>query len=117
MNFVLDASVTLAWAFEDEGGEYAQEVLARLETDDLEQALIQAQASLAISEAQLCQAAVSSVSLGVLLAEGAAIWRSEAIPRSTQMVAGGSAQWYALLLEHLARSDRKSTHSGRRETL
>ena len=31
MNFVLDASVTLAWAFEDEGGEYAREVLARLE--------------------------------------------------------------------------------------
>lgn len=27
MNFVLDASVTLAWAFEDEGGEYAAGVL------------------------------------------------------------------------------------------
>ena len=30
MNFVLDASVTLAWAFEDEGGVYAREVLRRL---------------------------------------------------------------------------------------
>ena len=30
MNFVLDASVTLAWAFEDEGGEYARDVLAKL---------------------------------------------------------------------------------------
>ena len=34
MNFVLDASVTLAWAFEDEGGEYALGVLARLETEE-----------------------------------------------------------------------------------
>ena len=34
MNFVLDASVTLAWAFEDEGGEYAREVLARLEREE-----------------------------------------------------------------------------------
>lgn len=34
MNFVLDASVTLAWAFEDEGGEFAREVLARLETEE-----------------------------------------------------------------------------------
>ena len=34
MNFVLDASVTLAWAFEDEGGEYARDVLARLETEE-----------------------------------------------------------------------------------
>lgn len=30
MNFVLDASVTLAWAFEDEGGEYADGVLESL---------------------------------------------------------------------------------------
>lgn len=34
MNFVLDASVTLAWAFEDEGGDYARAVLARLERDE-----------------------------------------------------------------------------------
>jgi len=34
VNFVLDASVTLAWAFEDEGGEYARDVLARLETEE-----------------------------------------------------------------------------------
>ena len=34
MNFVLDASVTLAWAFEDEGGEYARDALARLEAEE-----------------------------------------------------------------------------------
>jgi predicted nucleic acid-binding protein len=34
MNFVLDASVTLAWAFEGEGGEYARDVLARLEREE-----------------------------------------------------------------------------------
>jgi len=34
MNFVLDASVTLAWAFEDEGGEYARAVLTRLRTGE-----------------------------------------------------------------------------------
>lgn len=34
MNFVLDASVTLAWAFEDEGGEYARDVLMRLEREE-----------------------------------------------------------------------------------
>jgi len=34
VNFVLDASVTLAWAFEDEGGEYARSVLARLESEE-----------------------------------------------------------------------------------
>lgn len=30
MNFVLDASVALAWCFEDEGGDYATRVLAAL---------------------------------------------------------------------------------------
>ena len=30
MNFVLDASVALAWCFEDEGGDYAINVLKRL---------------------------------------------------------------------------------------
>ncbi len=34
MNFVLDASVTLAWAFEDEGGKYARHVLGRLEREE-----------------------------------------------------------------------------------
>lgn len=34
MSFVLDASVTLAWAFEDEGGEYARDVLATLKTEE-----------------------------------------------------------------------------------
>ena len=32
MNAVLDASVTLAWAFADEGGEYSEEVLQALAT-------------------------------------------------------------------------------------
>lgn len=34
MNFVLDASVTLAWAFEDEGGAVAHGVLARLREEE-----------------------------------------------------------------------------------
>lgn len=34
MTFVLDASVTLAWAFEDEGGEYADAVLKSLGDDE-----------------------------------------------------------------------------------
>ncbi|TFH66362.1 MAG: PIN domain-containing protein [Gemmatimonadales bacterium] len=34
MTFVLDASVTLAWAFEDEGGEYADAVLKSLRDDE-----------------------------------------------------------------------------------
>ena len=34
MNFVLDASVAMAWAFEDEGGDYARNVLARLEREE-----------------------------------------------------------------------------------
>lgn len=34
MNFVLDASVTLAWCFEDEGGEYALRVLEALQASE-----------------------------------------------------------------------------------
>lgn len=34
MNFVLDASVTLAWCFEDEGGAYAEAVLGALRTSE-----------------------------------------------------------------------------------
>ncbi|NJD18244.1 MAG: type II toxin-antitoxin system VapC family toxin [Gemmatimonadetes bacterium] len=34
MNFVLDASVTLAWCFEDEGGDYALRVLDALRTSE-----------------------------------------------------------------------------------
>lgn len=34
MNFVLDASVALAWCFEDEGGEYALGVLESLRTSE-----------------------------------------------------------------------------------
>jgi predicted nucleic acid-binding protein len=34
MNFVLDASVTLAWAFEDQGGAAAHGVLARLRSEE-----------------------------------------------------------------------------------
>jgi predicted nucleic acid-binding protein len=34
VNFVLDASVTLAWCFEDEGGEYAVRVLEALRSSE-----------------------------------------------------------------------------------
>jgi predicted nucleic acid-binding protein len=34
MNFVLDASVTLSWCFEDEGGDYAPAVLEALRTSE-----------------------------------------------------------------------------------
>jgi len=34
VNFVLDASVTLAWCFEDEGGEYALRVLETLRASE-----------------------------------------------------------------------------------
>lgn len=34
MNFVLDASVTLSWCFEDEGGDYAIEVLEALRSSE-----------------------------------------------------------------------------------
>jgi predicted nucleic acid-binding protein len=34
MNFVLDASVTLAWCFEDEGGDYAVAVLDALRSSE-----------------------------------------------------------------------------------
>ena len=34
MNFVLDASVALAWCFEDEGGDYATGVLNELRTSE-----------------------------------------------------------------------------------
>ena len=34
MNFVLDASVALAWCFEDEGGDYALQVLDALRTEE-----------------------------------------------------------------------------------
>lgn len=34
MSFVLDASVALAWCFEDEGGAYAPEVLAMLRVEE-----------------------------------------------------------------------------------
>jgi len=34
VNFVLDASVTLAWCFEDEGGDYAVEVLEALRASE-----------------------------------------------------------------------------------
>ena len=34
MNFVLDASVALSWCFEDEGGEYADDVLESLRASE-----------------------------------------------------------------------------------
>jgi 8-oxo-dGTP pyrophosphatase MutT (NUDIX family) len=59
-------------------------------------------AIIAVSEAQLCQAAARPVPLEDLLVGGATIWESGTIPRSAGLVPGGSAQWYALLLDHLS---------------
>ena len=63
-------------------------------------------AILAMSEAQLRQAAAHPTPLADLLAGGATIWESEAIPRSTRLTPGGSAQWYAALLDHLTGGQR-----------
>jgi 8-oxo-dGTP pyrophosphatase MutT (NUDIX family) len=59
-------------------------------------------AILAVSAVQLRQAAIRSVTLDDLLVGGATIWQSETIPRSAWMAPGGSAQWYARLLDHLS---------------
>ena len=48
------------------------------------------------------QSAAGPVPLRDLLAGGATIWESEAIPRSANLIPGGSAEWYAVLLDHLA---------------
>ena len=58
-------------------------------------------AVLALSEAQLLQAAVRPVLLSDLMAGGAILWESEAIPRAARLIPGGSAQWYAVLLNDL----------------
>jgi 8-oxo-dGTP pyrophosphatase MutT (NUDIX family) len=63
-------------------------------------------AILAVSEAQLRRAAAHPMPLADLLAGGATIWESETIPRSTRLTPGGSAQWYAALLDHLSGSQR-----------
>ena len=63
-------------------------------------------AILALSEAQVLQTATRPAPLGELLAGGATIWGSEEIPRSTYMISGGSAQWYAVLLDHLSGGQR-----------
>lgn len=57
-------------------------------------------AILALTKAQLRRAAVHPISLADLLAEGATLWESEPLSRSTLMAPGGSAQWYAALLAH-----------------
>jgi 8-oxo-dGTP pyrophosphatase MutT (NUDIX family) len=59
-------------------------------------------AILAVSEAQLRQTAGRPVTLDDLLAGGATLWESETIPRSVWLSPGGSAQWYATLLDHLS---------------
>jgi hypothetical protein len=61
-------------------------------------------AILAVSEAQLRQAVTHPVPLVDLLIGAATIWESETIPRSTRLAPGGSAQWYAALLDHLSGS-------------
>ena len=58
-------------------------------------------AILALSEAQLRETAAHPISLADLLAGGAAIWPAKAISHSTQLLPGGSAQWYTVLLDHL----------------
>lgn len=57
-------------------------------------------AIIALTESQLCLATAQPVPLADLLADGAAIWESEPIPRATLLEPGGTAQWYAALLLH-----------------
>jgi len=56
-------------------------------------------ALLALSEAQLRQAAVHPISLGTLLKGGARIWTSSPIPRTTLTAPLGTAQWYNVWLQ------------------
>jgi 8-oxo-dGTP pyrophosphatase MutT (NUDIX family) len=58
------------------------------------------EAILAITGGQLCRAARQPVFLGTLLDGGTTVWTSFPIPRSTLVTPGGTAQWYATLLNH-----------------
>lgn len=70
--------------------------------------LAEVPAILAVSETQLRRAAEQPVCLRDLLADGARIWESAPIPRSTLLVPAGSAHGYAVLLIHHAARARPS---------
>ena len=71
--------------------------------DDVEpRPLAEMPAIVAVSEAHLRRGAGQPVCLGDLLADGAHIWESTAIPRPALLVPAGSAQGYVLLLTHHA---------------
>jgi 8-oxo-dGTP pyrophosphatase MutT (NUDIX family) len=72
-------------------------------------------AIVALSEGQVLQTAAQPVLLGDLLTGGATIWESTTLPRSAQMVPGGSAQWYASLLAHLGRLEGTSIDVERKD--
>ena len=58
-------------------------------------------AILALSEAQLRQTTTGALALEDLLDGGAMIWSSTTVLQSIRLLPGGSAQWYAVLLDHL----------------
>ncbi len=71
--------------------------------DDVEpRPLAEMPALLAVGEMHLCRPASEPIPLRDLLADGAHIWESTAVPRSALLIPGGSAQWYAALLIHRA---------------
>lgn len=72
--------------------------LAVVPDDARPQAAAEMPAIVALSEAQLRRAARRPLALEELLAHGALLWEAAAVPRSTLLAPGGSAQWYAALL-------------------
>jgi 8-oxo-dGTP pyrophosphatase MutT (NUDIX family) len=74
--------------------------------DDVEpHPLSEMPAIVAISEAHLRRAAEQPVRLGDLLADGAHIWESTAVPRPALLDPAGSARGYAVLLtQHASRA-------------
>jgi len=74
------------------------------------------QAILALSEAQLRQAANQPLRLDELLRGGARLWEVETIPRSARLHPAGSALWYLKLLEHLDTTPAQAPNSGGKET-
>jgi 8-oxo-dGTP pyrophosphatase MutT (NUDIX family) len=67
---------------------------AALGEDQAPYSAAEMQAILAITEAQLHQAACQPVPLGTLLSGGARIWTSAPIPHTTLMAPRGTAEWY-----------------------
>ncbi len=60
-------------------------------------------AIVALTEAQVCQAAVGPITWGDLQNGGAKIWAIEPVSEDTLLAPGGSAQWYTTLLTHQKR--------------